>query len=244
MARWLADQAGVDRASAQCGAVTLIQRFGSALNLTNSLQANLCAKREVARAADAIGARQTSSYGRGVDCGHRSLEEKRRSMSLSTAPQTRVTPGILPSALRASLSAVPNRSRRFGQHRREHVRPLWRHATHRRQHRKTHRHPRHPRPLRKARRAGKSALPTRPARTARSSRVTPRRPRRRRRNQARPHGAATTPQGSARPAVGNRREMATSGAAARPRDAEIPLTNIRSAPKLALARPPPTRQTV
>jgi hypothetical protein len=30
---WLADQAGIDRASAQCGAVTLIQRFGSALNL-------------------------------------------------------------------------------------------------------------------------------------------------------------------------------------------------------------------
>ena len=33
IASWLADQAGVDRASAQCGAVTLIQRFGSALNL-------------------------------------------------------------------------------------------------------------------------------------------------------------------------------------------------------------------
>ncbi|MFN9656738.1 MAG: transposase [Dolichospermum sp.] len=30
---WLADQADVGRASAQCGAVTLIQRFGSALNL-------------------------------------------------------------------------------------------------------------------------------------------------------------------------------------------------------------------
>jgi len=30
---WLADQAGVGRASAQCGAVSLIQRFGSALNL-------------------------------------------------------------------------------------------------------------------------------------------------------------------------------------------------------------------
>jgi hypothetical protein len=29
----LADQAGVERASAQCGAVTLMQRFGSALNL-------------------------------------------------------------------------------------------------------------------------------------------------------------------------------------------------------------------
>ncbi|EFF6607631.1 transposase, partial [Escherichia coli] len=33
IAGWLADQAGVDHASAQCGAVTLIQRFGSALNL-------------------------------------------------------------------------------------------------------------------------------------------------------------------------------------------------------------------
>jgi len=29
----LANQAGVDRASAECGTVTLIQRFGSALNL-------------------------------------------------------------------------------------------------------------------------------------------------------------------------------------------------------------------
>lgn len=33
IAGWLADQAGIDHASAQCGAVTLIQRFGSALNL-------------------------------------------------------------------------------------------------------------------------------------------------------------------------------------------------------------------
>jgi hypothetical protein len=33
IAGWLSDQAGVDLASAQCGAVTLIQRFGSALNL-------------------------------------------------------------------------------------------------------------------------------------------------------------------------------------------------------------------
>jgi len=30
---WLADQAGVERSTAQCGAVTLIQRFGSAHNL-------------------------------------------------------------------------------------------------------------------------------------------------------------------------------------------------------------------
>ena len=33
IAGWLADQAGVERTRAQCGAVTLIQRFGSALNL-------------------------------------------------------------------------------------------------------------------------------------------------------------------------------------------------------------------
>ena len=52
------------------------------------------------------------------------------------------------------------------------------------------------------------------------------------------------PQGSARPAVGNRWEIATSGAPSRPRDAEIPLANVRPAPKPALARPPPTRQTV
>ena len=154
------------------------------------------------------------------------------------------TTGILPFALRASLSAVPNRSRRFGQHRREHVRPLrWR-ATDRGQHRRTHRHPRHPRPLRKARRAGESALPTRSARTARCGCVTARRARCRRRNKARPHAAATNPQARARPAVGNQREMATDGEAARPRDAEIPLANVRYAPKLALARPPPTRQTV
>lgn len=30
---WLADQADIDPSRAQCGAVTLIQRFGSALNL-------------------------------------------------------------------------------------------------------------------------------------------------------------------------------------------------------------------
>jgi len=33
IAGWLADQAGVERASAQCGAAVLIQHFGSALNL-------------------------------------------------------------------------------------------------------------------------------------------------------------------------------------------------------------------
>lgn len=34
IAGWLADKAGVERASAQCGAVTLIQRFGSATDAT------------------------------------------------------------------------------------------------------------------------------------------------------------------------------------------------------------------
>lgn len=33
IAGWLADQTGIERASAQCGTVTLIQRFGSALNV-------------------------------------------------------------------------------------------------------------------------------------------------------------------------------------------------------------------
>lgn len=33
IAAWLADQAGVERDAARTGAVTLIQRFGSALNL-------------------------------------------------------------------------------------------------------------------------------------------------------------------------------------------------------------------
>ncbi len=33
IAGWLADRTGVDRATAQCGAVTLIQRFGGALNV-------------------------------------------------------------------------------------------------------------------------------------------------------------------------------------------------------------------
>ena len=46
--------------------------------------------------------------------------------------------------------------------------------------------------------------------------------------------AATNPQGRARPAVGNQREMATDSEAARPRDAEIPLTNVRSARRIQL----------
>nr|QIS36599.1 hypothetical protein [Klebsiella pneumoniae] len=51
------------------------------------------------------------------------------------------------------------------------------------------------------------------------------------------------PQGGARPAVGNQRSMAADNAAAWPRDAEIPLTDVRSVPKTGLARPPPTQQT-
>ena len=37
--------------------------------------------------------------------------------------------------------------------------------------------------------------------------------------------------------------MAADNAAAWPRDAEIPLTDVRSVPKTGLARPPPTQQT-
>jgi len=50
IAGWLAAQTGVDRATAQSGAVTLIQRFGSALNLTNSPGANLNSRRLARRA--------------------------------------------------------------------------------------------------------------------------------------------------------------------------------------------------
>ena len=50
IAGWLAAQTGVDCASAQCGTVTLIQRFGSALNLTNSPGANLNSRRLARRA--------------------------------------------------------------------------------------------------------------------------------------------------------------------------------------------------
>lgn len=51
IAGWIADLVGVPREAAQCGAATLIQRCGSALTLTNSLQAilvgvdvNVCAQ--------------------------------------------------------------------------------------------------------------------------------------------------------------------------------------------------------
>lgn len=80
IAGWLADQAGIDRASAQCGAVTLIQRFGSALNLNihfhmlwldgvyveatarppDPLPRGVCPERRPARTVDAIGARQAA----------------------------------------------------------------------------------------------------------------------------------------------------------------------------------------
>jgi hypothetical protein len=74
--------------------------------------------------------------------------------------------------------------------------------------------------------------------------VTPRRPRGRRRNQAKRHEAVTNPQGRARPAAGNQREIAATGEVARPRDAEIPLANVRSAPEPAITRPPSTRRAV
>jgi len=157
----------------------LPESTGPPFGCSNSLQANLCAKREVARAADAIRAWQTSAVERSRRQAARTCRppQPRRKAPLDDlkrdASSARVTPGILPSALRASLSAVPNRSRRFGQHRREHVRPLWRLGADRGQHRRTHRHPHHSRPIRKARRAGESALPPRPARTACCSRVTP-----------------------------------------------------------------------
>ena len=64
--------------------------------------------------------------------------------------------------------------------------------------------------------------------------------RRRNRN---PSRCGHDPQGGARPAVGNQRSMAADNAAAWPRDAEIPLTDVRSVPKTGLARPPPTQQT-
>jgi len=174
-------------------------------------------------------ARQTSSCGRGVDWGQQRPPQPRR------------------KAPRDDLGAAPPAC--FWQ-RREHVRPLRRHATDRGQHRTTHRDPRHtrkgssmPRPLRKARRVGANALPTRPARTARRGRVAPRRPRRGRRNKARQHEAATNPQRRALPAVGNRRQKDHQRRAARPRAAKIPLANVRPAAKPALARPSPIRQT-
>ena len=64
--------------------------------------------------------------------------------------------------------------------------------------------------------------------------------RRRNRN---PSRCGHDPQGGARPAVGNQRSMAADNAAAWPRDAEIPLTDVRSVPKTGLARPPPNQQT-
>lgn len=127
-------------------------------------------------------------------------------------------------------------------HRRHRLRPLRWHRADRRQHRGTHRHPRHPRPLREARRAGRSALQARSARAASASRVTICRLHSRRRNRN-PSRCGHDPQGGARPAVGNQRSMAADNAAAWPRDAEIPLTDVRSVPKTGLARPPPTQQT-
>ena|GEM_PF-6012248 len=89
---------------------------------------------------------------------------------------------------------------------------------------------------------GRSALQARSARTASASRVTICRLHSRRRNRN-PSRCGHDPQGGARPAVGNQRSMAADNAAAWPRDAEIPLTDVRSVPKTGLARPPPTQQT-
>ncbi|WP_235583778.1 hypothetical protein, partial [Pseudomonas aeruginosa] len=86
------------------------------------------------------------------------------------------------------------------------------------------------------------ALQARSARTASASRVTICRLHSRRRNRN-PSRCGHDPQGGARPAVGNQRSMAADNAAAWPRDAEIPLTDVRSVPKTGLARPPPTQQT-
>ncbi len=88
---------------------------------------------------------------------------------------------------------------------------------------------------------GRSALQARSARTASASRVTICRLHSRRRNRN-PSRCGHDPQGGARPAVGNQRSMAADNAAAWPRDAEIPLTDVRSVPKTGLARPPPTQQ--
>ena len=93
---------------------------------------------------------------------------------LGTTPQPRVTPGILPCALRASLRLFQIAPGDFGWHRGDHMPPLRRCGTDRGQHRsregpwmallweqgRTYRHPRHLRPLREARCAGTSALPT------------------------------------------------------------------------------------
>src|SRR5690606_41053698 len=57
------------------------------------------------------------------------------------------------------------------------------------------------------------------------------------------HDAATTLQGCARPAAGNRWEWPPDCATAPPGEAETPGANHRSEPQPALARPLPTRQT-
>jgi len=130
-----------------------------------------------------------------ANSGHRSLDEKRRPVTFSAAPQARVW------------------------HRREHLRPLCWNGTDRGQHRRTGL-PRVHRPL----------MP-RDTPPATMPKAKPRRQRE----------AATNPQGRARPAVGNQREWPPTAMRRDPRDAEIPLANIRPAEKPPLARPPPTR---
>ena len=80
---------------------------------TDPLPRRLCAERQSARAAHTFRPRQTSSCGRVVDWGQQQSPQPRRKAprdALGAAPKARVW------------------------HRREHVRPLWRHPTDRGQH--------------------------------------------------------------------------------------------------------------
>jgi len=178
----------------------------------------------------------TDQESTGANIDHRSPDEKCRSLT-STAPQARLTPGILPSALRPTFrlfQIAPGDLVNIDVGTCGHCGGTLRIVASIEE----------PRPLRKARRAGANALSLRPARTACLCRVTPRRPRRRRRNTARPHEAATNPQGRARPAAGNQWEMVTGGERRAP---ALPKSHSRTSdprPKPALARRPPTRETV
>ena len=91
------------------------------------------------------------------------------------------------------------------QHRGDHLRELRRRGAHRRQRRRPHRHPGHPRSLRQTRRARARALPAPAARATGRGHVIIRSatPIQTAKTSIGPD-AATTPQGRARPAVGNR----------------------------------------
>jgi len=87
-----------------------------------------------------------------------------------------------------------------------------------------------------------TTLQTIPARTARRGRVAPRRPRRRRRNQEDNAKRQRCGHEPARPRSARCRESARNPCGRRgtePRGAEIPLANMQSAPKPALARASP-----